>query len=119
MGLLIENMAASHLHALGQLSQVRVYHWRHQNDEVDLVFDHPEFPMAFEIASSARHSRAGLRRFVDEHPRFRGKSYVVAPEIAMTVAEAGTDGIGTVPLDLFLLAVSAQAALELRRRLGA
>ncbi len=119
MGLLIENMAASHLHALGQLSQVRLYHWRHQNDEVDLVFDHPEFPMAFEIASSARHSRVGLRRFVDQHPRYKGRSYIVAPEISMTVAETAPDGIGTVPLDLFLLAVSAQAALELRRRLGA
>lgn len=119
MGLLIENMAASHLHALGQLSQVRVYHWRHQNDEVDLVFDHPQFPMAFEIASSARHSRMGLRRFVDEHPRYQGRSYLVAPEIGMTAAGSSPDGIGTLPLDLYLLAVSAQSASELRRRLGA
>lgn len=119
MGLLIENMAASHLHALGQLSQVRVYHWRHQNDEVDLVFDHPEFPMAFEIASSSRHNGVGLRRFVDQYPRYRGKSYLVAPEIGMTAADSSPDGIGTMPLDLYLLAVSAQSASELRRRLGA
>lgn len=119
MGLLMENMAASHLHALGQLSQVRVYHWRHQNDEVDLVFDHPEFPMAFEIASSARHSRVGIRAFLDEHPRYRGRSYIVAPEIAMTVAESSHDGIGTLPLDLYLIAVSAQSAAALKRGLGA
>jgi len=115
----MENMAASHLHALGQLSQVRVYHWRHQNDEVDLVFDHPEFPMAFEIASSARHSRVGMRRFLDENPRYRGRSYIVAPEIAMTVADSSHDGIGTLPLDLYLIAVSAQSAAALRRSLGA
>jgi predicted AAA+ superfamily ATPase len=119
MGLLTENMAAAHLHALGQLAQVRVYHWRYQNDEVDLIFDHPEYPMAFEIASSARHSRTGMRRFLAEHPRFHGRCYIVAPEIAMTNAASSSDGIGTVPLDLYLIAVSAQAALELRRRLGA
>lgn len=119
MGALIENLAASHLHALGQLAQVRVYHWRHQNDEVDLVFDHPEFPMAFEIGSSARHSRSGLRRFIELHPRFQGRCYLVAPEIALTAAESSSEGIGTLPLDAFLLAVSAQAGSELKRRLGA
>lgn len=119
MGLLLENMAASHLHALGQLAQVRVYHWRHQNDEVDLVFDHPEYPMAFEIASSSRHSRAGIHRFVAEHPRFRGRSYIVAPEVSMAPADSSREGIGTVPLDLYLIAVSAQSAAELRRRLRA
>jgi hypothetical protein len=75
--------------------------------------------MAFEIASSARHSRVGLRRFIEEHPRFKGKSYVVAPEIGMTAAETSPDGIGTLPLDHYLIAVSAQSAWELRRRLGA
>lgn len=119
MGALIENLAASHLHALGQLAQVRVYHWRHQNDEVDLVFDHPEFPMAFEIGSSSRHSRQGLRRFVELHPRFRNRAYLVAPETTTTNPVSSPEGIGTLTLDAFLLAVSAQAASELRRRLGA
>lgn len=119
MGLLMENLAASHLHALGQHSQVRLYHWRHQNDEVDLVYDHPEFPLAFEIGSSAGHSRSGLGRFIEQHPRFRGKCYLVAPEIAARKAQNAADGIGTISLDMFLLAVSAQAASELRGRLGA
>lgn len=118
MGVLMENMAASHLHALGQHSQVRLYHWRHQNDEVDLVYDHPEFPLAFEIGSSAGHSRSGLIRFIEEHPRFRGRCYLIAPEIVARKATTATDGIGTLSLDLFLLAVSAQAASELKRRLG-
>jgi predicted AAA+ superfamily ATPase len=119
MGSLIENLAASHLHALGQLAQIRVYHWRHQNDEVDLIFDHPEFPMAFEIGSSPRHSTNGLRRLADLHPRFRGRSYLVAPEASNVPAESSADGIGSIGLDAFLLAVSQQAAAELRQRLGA
>lgn len=119
MGLLMENLAASHLHALGQHSQVRLYHWRHQNDEVDLIYDHPEFPLAFEIGSSVGHSRSGLSRFIEQHPRFRGKCYLVAPEIVTRKARDAADGIGTISLDMFLLAVSAQAASELRRRLGA
>ena len=119
MGALMENLAASHLHALGQHSQVRLYHWRHQKDEVDMIYDHPEFPMAFEIASSAGHSRSGLNRFIELHPRFRGRVYLVAPEVVTRKAGDAADGIGTLSLDYFLLAVSAQAASELRRRLGA
>lgn len=119
MGVLIENLAASHLHALGQHSQVRIYHWRYQNDEIDLVYDHPEVPLAFEIGSSLSHSRRGMYRFIEQHPRFKGRCYLVAPEVATRKASDSADGIGTIALDLFLLAVSAQAAAELRRRLGA
>ncbi|MBA3544558.1 MAG: ATP-binding protein, partial [Chthoniobacterales bacterium] len=119
MGALVENLAASHLHALSQHSQVRLYHWRSHGDEVDLVFDHPDQPMAFEIASSPRHQRTGLHRFIEQHPKFRGGCYVVAPEIIATNASSAKDGVGTIPLDLFLLAVSAQAAVELQLRLGA
>jgi len=119
MGALIENLAASHLHALGQHSQVRIYHWRHQNHEVDLIYDHPDLPLAFEIGSSATHNRRGLQRFIEEFPRFRGRCYVVAPEVTTRKAGDAQDGIGTIGLDYFLLAVSAQAESELRRRLGA
>ena len=118
MGALIENLAASHLHALGQHSQVRLYHWRHQNDEVDLIYDHPEFPLAFEIGSSAGHSRRAMHRFIEQHPRFKGKCYLVAPQIVTRKAGDTEDGIGTIALDLFLLAVSAQAEAQLRLRLG-
>ena len=119
MGLLIENLAASHLHALGQLAQIRVYHWRHKDDEVDLIFDHPEFPMAFEIGMSPRHGTGGLRRLIEAHPRFSGKCYLVAPELHFSDANTSSDGIGYLPLDWFLLAVSAQAESALRQRLGA
>ena len=119
MGLLYENLVAGHLHALGRQTQVRLYHWREGNHEVDLVYDHPEQPAAFEIASSLRHSVAGLRRFMERFPRFEGRCHLVSPEpLGRTPAEAG-DGIGRLPLDLLLLAASRQAEAALRQRLTA
>ena len=78
MGLLIENMVAGHLHALSQQSGVRLYYWRDGEAEVDLIYDHPEHPVAFEIGSSPDHHRSGLRAFQDRFPRFRGHCYLVA-----------------------------------------
>lgn len=101
-----------------QQSQVRLYHWRSRHDEVDLAFDHPESPLAFEIGSSPGHTRVGLRRFIQRYPRFRGGAYLVAPELRMVGAADSPEGIGTVPLDLLLLAVSAQTESELRFRLA-
>lgn len=118
MGTLLENLVASHLHALSQQSQVRLYHWRARNDEVDLVFDHPDSPLAFEIGSSPGHTRAGLRRFIQRYPRFHGGAYLVAPDLLTVSALDAPDGIGTISLDLLLLAVSAQTESELRFRLG-
>jgi hypothetical protein len=117
MGVLLENMAAGHLHALAQQTQVRLYHWRHKEDEVDLVYDHPDRPMAFEIGA-AGHSARSLLTFAEKYPRFRGCCFLVSPEARPRWPEAGTlDEVGRLPLDLFLLAVSAQAATELERNL--
>jgi predicted AAA+ superfamily ATPase len=118
MGILLENMAASQLHALAIQSQVRLFHWRSGNDEVDLVYSHPEHPLAFEIASSASHSRRGLVRFCEKHPRFRGRCYVVAPDAQALKPEDADAGVGTLPLDLFLLATGRQAEAALRARLA-
>ena len=108
MGLLIENMAAGHLHALSEQSQARIYHWRDKNDEIDLVYDHPEFPVAFEIASSGSHHRRGINAFVGRFPRFEGKCFLIAPNCQASLPETNWDRIGTLPLDLFLLAVGAR-----------
>jgi len=118
MGLLIENMAAGHLHALSQQSQVRVYYWRDGTDEVDLIYDHPEFPVAFEIGLSPNHHRAGLHALMARHSRFAGHCYVVAPGAVARLSSETRDGVGTIPLDLFLLAVSAQAEEALQNRLS-
>lgn len=116
-GTLRENMAAAHLHALGSQTQTRLFHWRAGNDEVDLVFDHAERPLAFEIAPSPNHTRRGLRRFVDQHPRFRDGAYLVAPG-APPLRPATGDGIGTLPFELFLALVSAQCDAAVEANLG-
>lgn len=116
MGLLFENMATGHLHALARQTQVRLYHWREGNHEVDLVYDHPEYPLAFEVASSVRHSTAGLRRFIERFPRFRGRCHLVSPD-APPMRPDEHAGIGLLPLDLLLLAASRQADRALTARL--
>jgi predicted AAA+ superfamily ATPase len=118
MGLLIENLIAAHLHALSQQSQVRLYYWRDKNEEVDLVYDHPEKPLAFEIGSGASHHRHGLNAFMARYRKFEGRCFYVAPELPASRPQDNRDAVGTLPLDLFLLAVSAQAEQELASRLA-
>lgn len=118
MGLLIENMAASHLHALSQQSQVRVYHWRHNRDEVDLVYDDPAGPLAFELGSGPSHPRGGLEAFLRKHPRFGGGAWYIAPGLPAQAPGQENQPWGTLPLELFLLAVGRQAAKGLERRLA-
>ena len=117
MGLLLENMAASHLHALGRQSQVRLYYWRDAHHEVDLVYDHPDSPLAFEIASSGTHSLGNLQRFLKRFPRFQGRCFLVAPDLP-SVWPTAERPIGTLALDLLLLAAGAQAEDELAGRMG-
>lgn len=109
LGLLFENMAAAHLHVLGSREGVRLYHWRDGKDEVDLVYDHPESPLAFEISSSERHSREGLAKFMEKHPKFRGGCYLACPDALRVRPSDSRDGVGSIPLDMFLLCVSGQA----------
>ncbi len=118
MGLLYENLVAGHLHALARQTQVRLYHWRHANYEVDLIYDHPEHPIAFEIGASARHPTAGLQQFMARYPRFSGRCYLVAPNVPAIRTRGQPGQIGLLPLDLLLLAISRQAAAALQRRLA-
>jgi len=117
MGLLTENMVAGHLRALGEVGQVRLYFWREGKEEVDLIYDHPDEPLAFEIGTSTGHHRRGLKTFEARYPRFRGRCYYVAPEVYARRPDETGDGIGTLPIDLFLLAVGGQVGRELARRL--
>ncbi len=119
MGMLTENMVAGHLHALSQQSQVRLHHWRDRDAEVDLIYDHPTEPLAFEIGLSPRHAATGLRRFLDRCQRFHGGCYLAAPNAPLVRASDANGGVGVLPLDLLLLAVGAQAERELERRLTA
>ncbi|MDN5749344.1 MAG: ATP-binding protein [Pseudonocardia sp.] len=118
MGALLENLAAATLHVLAQHSGVRLHHWRDRPHEVDLVLDHPTHPVAFEIGSSPRHSRAGLREFSARFPRFAGRCYVVAPEAPLIQPDEGSSGVGSLSLEHFLIAVGRQAEAALAARLG-
>lgn len=118
MALLLENAAAAHLHALAQQSHTRLYHWRDGNAEVDLVLDDPRAPLAFEIASSSSHHRRGLQGLIARHDRFRNRSYIIAPDAPAVPAPLTDDGIGSAPLDAFLIALGLHAQHELNRRLA-
>lgn len=118
MGALLENLAAASLHVLAQHSGVRLHYWRDRQHEVDLVLDHPTHPVAFEIGSSPRHSRAGLREFAARFPRFAGKCWIVAPEAPLLQPDEGASGVGTMSMEHFLVAVGRQSEEALARRLG-
>lgn len=118
MGVLLENAVAAALHGLTQQTGQRLYHWRDGRDEVDLVLDDPDRPLAFEVGSSADHSRAGLRALTARYPRFEGGCYVVAPNATLVSADRLPSRIGTVPLDTFLVACGRQAQATLRAHLS-
>ena len=118
MGLLLENMVAGHLKALGEVTQVRVFYWRDKQDEIDLIYDHPDAPVAFEVSHSGRHHRQGIHAFEARCPRFAGRCYLVAPDVPATRPGENLDGVGTIPTDLFLIAVGSQMSHELAIRLA-
>lgn len=119
LGALLENLVAATLRSLALHAGVRLYHWREGRVEVDLVYDDPTQPLAFEIGSSPDHSRSGLQALMERHPKFKGRCYVVAPQAAVSRPEANASGVGTIPLDLLLLAAGAQAEQSLARNLRA
>lgn len=118
MGMLFENAVGAHLHALAQLSAGRLYYFRRERFEVDFVLDDPREPIAFEIASSARHGVEGLRALQREFPRFRGRCFLVAPQFEPKLPSAATDDIGSLPLDLVLRVIGMQCAAAMRARLA-
>lgn len=118
LGLLLENLAATSMRTLAVHTMARLHYWRTRNYEVDLIYEDPQQPLAFEIGSSVRHSQRGLHALIQRYPRFRGNSYLVAPQAAVIHPEETGSGIGTLPLDTFLLAISAQAKQVLAARMG-
>lgn len=113
----MENMVAGYVYSLSQQTSVRLFHWREKDDDIDLVYDHPESPMAFEISISQNHHRRGLFTFSERYPRFQNKCFLIAPNVPASMPAASINSIGSFPLDLFLLAVSAQAERELENNL--
>ncbi len=118
LGLLLENLVAATLRSLALHSGVRLHHWRERTNEVDVIYDHPDEPLAFEVGASPQHSRAGMKAFLERHPRFEGRCYIVAPQATVAHPESMAEGVGTLPLDLFLLYAGVQARDALERALG-
>jgi len=117
MGHLLENMVASHLHALAEQRKARLFHWHHRRDEVDLVYDDPQSPMAFEVSVSKSHKLSGLTAFAKKYPKFENRCFFVSPDVAPLAPESA-GGIGRIPLDLFLVAVGVQTERELAKRIA-
>ena len=117
-GLLLENLVAASLHTLALHGGLRLHHWRDGRNEVDLLLDHPAQPLAFEVGSSTRHSRRGLVALQQRFPRFAGRCYLVAPDAPVRQPRTSPDGVGSLPLDRFLVAVGRQAEQTLDASLG-
>ncbi len=118
MGHLLENLVAASLHILAVHAGSSLYHYRDGKQEVNLIYNEPQNPMAFEIASSASHSRNGLEALTARHTRFAGRSYIIAPDADMIPAKSAKNGIGSLPLNSLLLAVGAQTHQTMLHRLG-
>lgn len=118
LGKLQENLIASHLYHLGIQSSIRLYHWRRRNYEVDFIYDDPIQPLAFEVGTSKTHSRSGLKKFLQENPKFREGAYYVAPGLQFLSAKDSSSGIGALPLDLLLLATGLQQDKALSLLMG-
>ena len=118
LGKIQENFVASHLYHLGKQSNIRLYHWKRKKYEVDFVYDDPIHPMAFEVGTSKKHSRSGLRKFLQENPKFQKGCYYVAPDLQFLSVEESSSGVGELPLDLLLLATGLQQDKALSLLLG-
>lgn len=118
LGELMENAAASHLHALSLQTGVRVFHWREREHEVDCVYDDPSGPVAVEITASRRHPTSGLLAFIERFPKFKGGAYLVSTSESMISPEKSENGIGRIPVRNFLLACGHLEAMWLDQRVG-
>ncbi len=116
-GKLLENLVATALRSYAECAGMSMYHWRRGGREVDFVLDGPHGPLAFEVASSLRHSRAGQHALAATHGEFADRCYLVSPRARVIPAAESRDGVGTIPLDALLLAASAQADLASAQRL--
>ena len=109
-------MVASHLKGLADQVGVLLFHWRDGKDEVGLVYDDPNGPLAIEVASSASHHRRGLLRFRERYPQF--STWLTFPTAPWIPPERTDDKVGTVPTDLLLLMIGRQAEQALREGLS-
>ena len=115
MGRLLENLVAATLRAFALHTGTRLHYWREKKHEIDFVLDVPGAPLAIEIGSSDTHPRTGSMAFVERHPRFAGRTWFVSPNSPVLSPTKARSGVGSLPLDTFLLAVSRAAERSMTR----
>jgi len=115
-GHIMENLVVSSLKTLAEQTRFRLYHWRDRKAEVDVIYNDLNGPLAFEVGLSPRHSLSGLSALIEKCPEFHGNSYLVSPSVHFQAANLSPNGIGTIPLDLLLLAVDLQASHMMKLR---
>jgi len=118
-GALVENLAGSHLFALSLQKDVRLFHWRERDYEVDFIYDDRSEPVAIEVTASANHSLRGLDALQERHPKFRGRCFLVSKSSQCHTPDSDPQHIGRLPLETFLLATGETTRLALAQRLGA
>jgi len=83
------------------------------------VYDNPSDPIAFEVGKSSDHHLKGINAFRDKYKQFSDRCYMVSARSQTAALPGDTkDGIGRIPLDLFLVAVSGCISSALAARLG-
>lgn len=117
-GKLLENLVAGTLRTLSLHTGDRLFHWRDGNDEVDFVLDRANAPLAVEVGSADSHARAGLIALGRRHARFANDLWLVTPNSPVRQPGDTQAGVGTLPVDLFLLMAAQCAEAALRRRLA-
>ncbi len=118
-GYLVENLVASHLYALTIQNGARLFHWREKNKEVDFVYDNPSDPMALEVTNSAKHSLKNLLAFKEQYPAFENRCFLVSAQSrTVEMPQENAHGIGRIPLDVLLIAISGCVGRALGDRLG-
>ena len=58
------------------------------------------------------HSRSGLKKFLQENPKFRSGAYYISPNLEFLSPKDSESGIGHLPLDLLLVSTGLQQEKE-------
>ena len=106
-----ENIIGSSLKELADTTGAELNFWRYNEEhESDFIFDaEGPGPLAVEVSSNISHKRTGLRKAVKKMPQFQNSAYLLSPETPIIHTRNSVDGVGEIPIFVFLLACSAQA----------
>lgn len=108
MALLVANLAAGHLLQLARRTGAKLTYWGENDLHVDFVLTSEDAPMAFALGTENDRTRRALALFAEQDPRFAGRCWQVSTMAGLKHPNQSPDGVGTLPLDLFLLSIAQQ-----------